>query len=402
MATIAIGALGTTNYFEAKYKFLNEEPVTSFYTTDALIQREHVVNFDKTVVLLTTGAKDKNWPGLMASLEKHSNTGQVCPVDIPDGKEERDLWKIFETIVESVGEGDDLYIDITQGFRHLPMLLLMACSYLRTARNVTIKSISYGAYEAKDDVTGICPVFELLPYVALFDWSSGARAFQRTGDAGVLAELLEESAKGLANQEAAKQLTDVSDKLKSVTLALELARPKDASKIIDKLEEDIDKAESSLQQYAKPFIYLKGLTRSSFDNVKKSLETLAASKNTDELEVQRELIKWYKRNNHLTLAVQLAREWLVSKYFVKNPTLIERRDLTPKNRPRDEEFARRDRAAKLLWKDDKTDSNLNAAYEKTSVLRNDIAHMGQTAGYKDAETLKNEIVVELEKLDEIE
>ncbi|NWJ97168.1 MAG: TIGR02221 family CRISPR-associated protein [Chloroflexi bacterium] len=402
MATLAIGAIGATPYTEVKYKFSDGEAITSKYPIHALIQRKSI-KFDKTIVLLTDGAREKHWDGdtgMQAALKITGKAGEICDVSIKDGKNEGELWIIFDAIVENVSNGDELYIDITQGFRHLPVLLLIACTYLRAARNITIKSISYGAFESgtKEQQNGRlvvteCDVFELLPYVALFDWSNATEAFQRSGDAGVLAELLRTSAKGL-HPNVSKPLNNVAQKLDNVTLALELARPEEASAEVKELTKELEIGQESLKQYAKPFALLNTLISTTFEKIGLPQTRTGTSSLESKLETQRNLIKWYESKKRLALAVLLAREWLVSEHMVviKGVNKIDNYD--------DREDASYD-----LGNNQKTSPKMHNVWKKLHRVRNDIAHMGQTNQTNNritARSLQSEIKATLKMLDNVE
>lgn len=383
MATVAIGAIGRgNNYSDVKYKFSDGQIIASPYAIDALIQRKQL-KFDKIIVLLTEGARGETWDVMKTFLQGHSNAGEICDVSIKDGRNQDELWAIFDTIVENVEDGDDLYIDITNGLRHLPVLLLIACSYLRAARKVTIKSISYGALDlgGKNEkwVITECDVIELLPYVALFDWSSGVEAFRRSGDAGILAKLLRESASSLVEPETQQSLKDVADKLDKVTLALELARPEEASAEIKVLTSKLEAVQESSKQYAKPFGLLNDMIKRDFTKITE-LSAKGLSSIENKLQTQRNLIDWYEGKNRLALAILLGREWLVSKYIVKQGKI----------REIDNRKAREDMASEL-WSNTDNAPELSEAFRSVVTARNDIAHVGQTYTRKNAKDLQSEI-----------
>jgi CRISPR-associated Csx2 family protein len=146
MTVVAIGTLGTNNYTEVKYRFSDGQVIASSYPIHALIQRKQL-RLDQTIILLTAEARKKNWELMELFLKDHPSAGEIRDVSIKDGRNESELWEIFEAITQTIPESAELYIDITHGLRHLPMLLVMACAYLRTAKNVTVKSISYGAFD---------------------------------------------------------------------------------------------------------------------------------------------------------------------------------------------------------------------------------------------------------------
>jgi len=91
------------------------------------------------------------------------------PISIPDGKDEAEIWGIFETLTQNVNEGDSIVFDITHAFRSIPFLAMIAVSYLRAAKGIELNAIVYGAYDARIDDKS--PVFNLTPFVTLLDWT---------------------------------------------------------------------------------------------------------------------------------------------------------------------------------------------------------------------------------------
>src|SRR5690606_37109361 len=109
-------------------------------------------------------------------------------VQIPDGKSESELWSIFSALTSKVPREALLHLDITHGFRSLPVIGLIALNYLRVTRHVTIGGVYYGAWEAgKSSADGSSepevPTFDLTPFLELLDWTSAAEEFLRTGSA---------------------------------------------------------------------------------------------------------------------------------------------------------------------------------------------------------------------------
>lgn len=62
-------------------------------------------------------------------------------IAIPDGKDSDEMWEIFEVIFDELQEGDELYLDITNSFRYLPMLLVVLVNYAKLLKNVKVKAI---------------------------------------------------------------------------------------------------------------------------------------------------------------------------------------------------------------------------------------------------------------------
>ena len=114
-------------------------------------------------------------------------------VHIPEGKSTEEMWELFEVIYSQLQEGDELYLDITNSFRYLPMLLVVLVNYAKMLKNVTVKAIFYGNYDARDKVSNVAPIMDFLPLSVLQDWTSATSDYLRYGQVEKLYALSESS-----------------------------------------------------------------------------------------------------------------------------------------------------------------------------------------------------------------
>lgn len=167
---------------------------------------------DRIIILLTDGAKKDNWSkDITTRLNRKSNQDESyqgleqvlndmelpCPVEtisIPDGKSEEEMWTIFNVVYEALRTNDELYFDLTHSFRYLPMLVLVLGNYAKFLKNVTVKHISYGNYEARDANTNEAPLMDILPLTMLQDWTFAAADLIQNGNIKKLQELKENNA----------------------------------------------------------------------------------------------------------------------------------------------------------------------------------------------------------------
>ncbi len=98
--------------------------------------------------------------------------------------EQVELIRLFD---QRVTDGEQVELDITHGFRHLPMLALLAALFLRSVRGVEIQSIWYGAY---DPESGKAPVHNLVGLLSIADWIRGLVTYEKDGDYSVFRQLL--------------------------------------------------------------------------------------------------------------------------------------------------------------------------------------------------------------------
>lgn len=106
---------------------------------------------------------------------------------IPYGRDAAEQARLLEIIAEHVASGDGVDLDVTHGFRHLPMLALLAALYLRRVRGARVGRIWYGAF---DPDTGDAPVHDLSGLLDIADWLEALAVYDRCGDYGVFAALV--------------------------------------------------------------------------------------------------------------------------------------------------------------------------------------------------------------------
>ncbi len=94
-------------------------------------------------------------------------------------------------LAERIAEGERVVIDVTHGFRHLPMLALVAARYLGHVRRAEVTKIYYGAFDMTS-AEGITPVLELDGLLRMLDWVEAFAAHDASGNYGVFAPLLGE------------------------------------------------------------------------------------------------------------------------------------------------------------------------------------------------------------------
>jgi len=157
------------------------------------------LNPERIVSLQTRAAAERHGESLAKELLACNSIGEIS--EITDDKSETELWEIFAAITNSVPAGCELHLDITHGFRSLPLIVFIALSYLRTTRNVTIGGIHYGAWEERNQGVGsspeVAPVFDITPFLTLLDWNAAADQFLQTGSADRISQLLSEAQQSL-------------------------------------------------------------------------------------------------------------------------------------------------------------------------------------------------------------
>ena len=170
-------------------------------------------------------------PGLRDCLVAKSYPFSIKSIEnLPDGKKEEELFDIFKAVFAVLQPNDILYFDITHGFRSLPMLALVLVNYAKFLKNVEVRSITYGNYEARTKVTDEtvsppvfnAPIIDLLPLSQIQDWTFATADFLKNGNADKYEELANAYKKSIfvgtriGDKEKAIALESLVKKLKAV------------------------------------------------------------------------------------------------------------------------------------------------------------------------------------------
>ena len=203
----------------------------------------------------------------------------VKEVKIPEGKNEEELWEIFERINDNIDEEDVLIFDITHSFRSLPMLTLVALNYVKFLKNVKINQIVYGAMEAlgyPNEVRKmplekrVIPVFNLTPFASLFDWTVAVERFLQTGNAEMINKFGIEELKPLLAEtkgEVGGGLRKLINSLNNFSQNVSTCRAPDFKSNIEKILNSLPGAETELEKL-RQFRPLFGKIKDRFSNMK--------------------------------------------------------------------------------------------------------------------------------------
>lgn len=212
---VFISFLGTTDYFPSMYyrgkKFCSKmEKYVQIAALQYLQRSSTWTDEDIAYILLTESAEIRNWcdngyidrqgnPNVgLESAYKMANFPFPCkPItNIPEGKNEKEIWQIFKTIHGLIKDGDELYFDITHGYRYLPMLVVVLGNYSKFLEKAKVVHILYGNYEGRDkDNDGKfiepahSPLIDLQSFSILQDWTYAVADFINNGNADRMSDL---------------------------------------------------------------------------------------------------------------------------------------------------------------------------------------------------------------------
>lgn len=247
----------------------------------------HFLEFDRMLVLTTPEAES------VFPILQQKNNPRIQKVSIPTGRNDAEMWGIFDRVIEHIQEGEEVTFDITHGLRSIPFLAFLFAAYLKSAKNVILRAILYAALDLKDD--GVAPVLDLSRFAAMLDWINASDQFVQTGNANRLAQLLA----------SVKEQKRAAGTLQKVSQAAFLCQPVSLMEESVSLPAELERAANSFSHTSQPFRVLSEKVNGVFK------EFALADPVNDSLEfIRREwrLIEWYHQHGQLLQAITLARE----------------------------------------------------------------------------------------------
>ncbi len=416
MNKIYISFLGVTNYTKCNYYYPTKKNIVKEvrFIQEAVVQLlcDDFGEDDKIIVFVTKAARDKNWYdnghktrdgkvveqlGLQTKLQELNLKSKFEMIEIEEGTNEEEIWRIFQNIYHHIQSGDEVIFDITYGFRSLPMLGVVLIHYAKMLKNITVRAVVYGAMEVLlktgKGIAGIpleerdVPILNLTSFALLQQWTNAARDFTLHGNATKIAELTEQKMLG--------------ESLEEMTLSFSTVRGKDIveGNIFRLVEDNIQQIQ--MQDSIAPLSPLlekvkQKITPFQPDNLNNGLlavewcigHQLIQQGITMLQEVMTtfvcEILK--NENSNLNLDYMLSADrWLVSKCLIIKDDLPESKWKGPLRF--DIEKTRTIRASQIV-------TDVKGHYKTIGKMRNDINH----AGFNENPMIPKEFKNELERI----
>lgn len=262
MRRVMLAFLGTNDYIPCNYLLNGEKRVNNIRFIQEALATLFCKNWtedDRLFIFVTEEAKSKNWvdnghkdkdgkpkniEGLKTRLDSLNLKVNIVSEEIPEGKKEDEIWNIFDNVFSKINDGDEIIFDITHGFRSLPMLAFVILNYAKVLKDIKISGVFYGAFESLGNGREVekmnienrnAPIFDLTPFIYLFEWTNATANFLTYGDAKDIHELTNQKIKPIlkdtkGKDEKSKNLNMLSEQLIKFTKYIQTCRGLDIVK----------------------------------------------------------------------------------------------------------------------------------------------------------------------------
>lgn len=179
----------------------------------------------------------------LTNLEEHLNTffgtqgSKSLLIDYEKNNQD-EIWDNFEKLLEIkdyIKEGDEIYLDITHGFRYMPILNIFLLEFISIFKtpSINIKGVYYGMFSDK-----ISEIIDFKIFFDLLEWTKAVNMFKYNSNAQQLLELL---SKDKTNDDVTKIFTQFNSNLQLANMSSLWQFMKGASKKIKLLSDSNNK-----------------------------------------------------------------------------------------------------------------------------------------------------------------
>ena len=434
MSRVFLSFLGTNDYVPCTYFCGDREATNVRFVQEAILRNEcrKWTSQDRGLIFTTVQAHDGNWldngqidrkadkplsrTGLKRCIDRIGLPFSVERVEIPDGKSEAEIWRIFSIVFDSLKNGEEVVFDVTHAFRSLPMLAIVILNYAKVMKEITLDGIFYGAFEVLGNIYEAkklpveerrAPILELTAFDQLMDWSFAVNQFLKAGNAGQIKSLARSNLKQILTEsrgqdKGAVTIRGIGDRLEEYCHILSTCRGP-----------EIGSAAITLKEMMRGFddFHMLPPFRPLFKRVKAKLAPFGKNALSDGIAAAR----WCYEHNLIQQAYTILVELLISHFVLRgggdvNDTgerdivsgalaiaakSIPRKDWYPKNRDNSE------RTTKYLEVCE-AEMELVKIWQVLVDYRNDINHAAFQKGYKSAGAFKRKMVQLIDRLEEYE
>lgn len=211
---------GQFEYDSARYYIVEGSPSNETpFVQVAELQLLGVASFDEIVIVTTDTAKNLHYANLRVELERIGVREKISCALVDEDMSSKGQWAWFERILEHIQPGDQLTVDLTHGYRAIPIIFSTAIHFLQRAKGIFIEHVFYGAYDKNRELS---PIIDMRDFYLINEWAEGVSRLIEDADARKIADLVTTAPaflfKDLKEHEFAKAAEDLTNRIRNVDM----------------------------------------------------------------------------------------------------------------------------------------------------------------------------------------
>ncbi len=201
ITTLGLGALRKQpGYDETRFSDVLDhrtgQPLVTRFVQRAVVERELPAGLDRVVVLMTPDARDKHWELLRTEFADAglSEESIVQDPSLAASQSVEDQWLWFERLLEHVPDRGRVLLDLTHGFRSVPIILSTALAFVRRVRDFDLEHVYYSFVDMQAEETPKpSALVDLVDFYRIQSWTDGVTRLVESADPGLLSALAADS-----------------------------------------------------------------------------------------------------------------------------------------------------------------------------------------------------------------
>jgi CRISPR-associated Csx2 family protein len=180
-------ATGKYSYTTARYRLNNIVSAETPFVQAAEIEILKAKSFGKVVIMATEKSKEANFPALQKEL-RALGVEDVSVCVIGEDMSAAGQWRWFEQILDLIYHEAELTVDLTHGYRAMPIVFSNAINFLQRAKKIRLKAVYYGAFEMRDE-NNVAPIIDMKDFFVVNEWADAVSRLTEDADARKLASV---------------------------------------------------------------------------------------------------------------------------------------------------------------------------------------------------------------------
>jgi CRISPR-associated DxTHG motif protein len=207
---------GAYEYHETAYELENRLSSKTRFVQVAELEILGPESFDKVLIVATKKAIETHFETLCDSMA-HVGAPKPTPIAIDEDMSPNGQWRWFEKLLDPIEDGDRLTIDLTHGYRSIPIIFTAAIHFLRKARSIELEAVYYGAFDRN---RGCVPIVDMKDFFYINEWAEAVSRLAEDADARKLARIAKNAPpfqiKELGDKRVIDGFDDLTDALRNV------------------------------------------------------------------------------------------------------------------------------------------------------------------------------------------
>lgn len=187
--TMYMSFLGIYDYTLCCYTWGTENSTSKFVQVaelDILFQRQQTI--DTITIFGTISSKTKHWNDLETDIRNlltkyHKTNVDVFFEELSEIHSTQEQWKDFQKILFMVPMNSYLIIDLTNGFRSIPIVFSSALNFLQLIKSITIQHVLYGVISTDSMIV------DYADFYSIHEWTTALSQLLENADARRIASI---------------------------------------------------------------------------------------------------------------------------------------------------------------------------------------------------------------------